>query len=93
LTKRRQGVILRGGAIAPNLAETAVTKEFSAKVPEEEYDRFVKNTGGTYGATTWFITTALRMFNDRMEQHPTAQEDLQAAINSFLVERKTEART
>lgn len=70
-----------------------MTKEFSAKVPEEEYDRFVKNTGGTYGATTWFITTALKMFNDRVEQHPTMRQDLETAIQSFLVERKAEART
>lgn len=65
-----------------------MTKEFSAKVPEEEYQRFLKNTDSIYGATTWFIVGALKTFNDEMEKDPALREKMQGSIRKFLKDRK-----
>lgn len=49
------------------------TIEFSARVPEEDYDEF-RNTFDDgkgrvmYGSTTWFISTALRYFNEEIKE-------------------------
>jgi hypothetical protein len=64
------------------------TKEFGASVPEEEYQRFQVRFGGFYGATKWFITTALKEFNDRVEREPTLQLQVAQAIESMVQEAR-----
>lgn len=61
--------------------------EFSAKVPDEEYDRF-KARFPVYGAVNWFINTALKEFNDRVEANPTLQLLVNDSISTMLTERR-----
>jgi hypothetical protein len=65
-------------------------KEFSAVVPEAEYERFKLNFG-KYGSVNWFINTALKEFNDRVEANPSSRDLINQAIETMLVERR-EAR-
>jgi hypothetical protein len=65
-------------------------KEFGATVPETEWQRFKQNTGMIYGATNWFINTALKEFNDRVEANPTLKVMVSQSIESMLVERREE---
>lgn len=62
-------------------------KEFSAKVPEEEYERFRKHLP-MYGAVNWFINTALKEFNDRLEANPSLRANAVDAIDQLLVDRR-----
>lgn len=62
-------------------------KEFSAKVPEPEYLRF-KNQFPMYGAVNWFINTALKEFNDRVEANPNLRELVSQSVEQMLVERR-----
>lgn len=66
----------------------AAGKEFGATVPEEEWQRFKHNVGMIYGATNWFINTALKDFNDRVEANPTLKMLVQQSIESMLVEKR-----
>lgn len=66
-------------------------KEFGASVPEEEYTRFQVRFGGFYGATKWFINSALKEFNDRVEREPTLQLQVAQAIEQ-MVQSNREAR-
>lgn len=66
-----------------------MTREFSARVPEEEVQKFVKHTDGIYGATTWFINSALKEFNKRMDENPDLlQEQVRQSIRGFTRERE-----
>lgn len=66
-----------------------LTREFSARVPEEEVKKFLAHTDGIYGATTWFINTALRAFNEEMEKNPGKLRDVvQQSVRSFTRERE-----
>lgn len=58
-------------------------RDFGAKVPEREYERFRANFP-QYGATTWFINTALRRFNDEVERNPTAADLVDVAISGMV---------
>jgi hypothetical protein len=68
-------------------------REFSARVPEEDYKEFVRLTDGVYGATTWFITTALKTFIGQQKETPTPREQIVKAIRSMIEDRKEEVRT
>ena len=59
-------------------------KEFGASVPEEEYLRFQVRFGGFYGATKWFINSALKEFNDRVEREPSLQLQVAQAIEQMV---------
>lgn len=69
-----------------------LTREFSARVPEEEVKKFMQHTDGIYGATTWFINTALKEFNERLDKEPDKLRDLvRESIRSFTREREETA--
>lgn len=68
-------------------------KEFGATVPEEEYLRFQVRFGGFYGATKWFITSALKEFNDRVEREPTLQLQIAQAIENMVQEAREAKNT
>lgn len=70
-----------------------MSKEFSAKVPDEQYEDFVKNTDGIYGASTWFINTALREFNERLSQQPNLRQLIKESVATFLKERREVSKT
>lgn len=57
--------------------------DFGGRVSEVDYDRF-RSLFPQYGATTWFITTALKSFLKSMEKDPTAHEQVDAAITSMV---------
>ena len=54
-------------------------RDFGAKVPTTEYERF-RNNFPMYGATTWFINTALKRFNDAVERNPSMLDKVDEAI-------------
>jgi hypothetical protein len=56
--------------------------EFSALVPTPEYEKFRRRFPG-YGASTWFINSALLEFNARMEQHPELQKEIEKSIEAM----------
>jgi hypothetical protein len=57
--------------------------EFSAKVPREEYE-FFRDTFPQYGASTWFITSALVEFNARLRENPSLKEHVDRSIDAML---------
>ena len=61
------------------------TREMSAKVPEKEFNRF-RNHVTSWGAATWFINTALREFNDRMDREPSLQDHVRESVERMLRE-------
>lgn len=61
----------------------AATKEFSAKVPLVEYERFRKRFP-TYGAAMWFINCALKEFNDQMDESPKAEKVIRESIRNMV---------
>jgi hypothetical protein len=67
-------------------------REFSARVPADDYDEFVKLTDGVYGATTWFINSCLKQFITQERNNPSPSEKIKEAISQILEERKDEAR-
>lgn len=67
-------------------------REFSARVPDEDYQEFLRLTDGVYGATTWFITSCLKEFIQRERENPSPREKIRGAIERLLEERKEEAR-
>jgi hypothetical protein len=75
------GFTFSGGAMALD------GKEFSAKVPLDEYNRFKQNFD-SYGAVNWFINTALKEFNDRVAANPTLKQLVNEAIDEMLVARR-----
>lgn len=54
-------------------------REFSAVVDEAEYRKFVGHLPMN-GATTWFIRTALRNFNQQLDQDPDLVQIVQRAV-------------
>lgn len=67
-------------------------REAAALVPESELQRFNQNTTG-WGSMTWFINTALKEFNDLMEQNPSARERVREAVAAFLKDRRETQRS
>lgn len=65
------------------MAVNSGTKEFSAHVPREEYDFFMEQVG-SYGAAKWFINTALRTFNQKLRENPSARTLVKEAIEEML---------
>ena len=63
------------------------TKEFSARVPLTEYERF-RNRFPQYGATNWFINMSLKQFNDACDRNPDAEQLVGQAIQIMLSERR-----
>lgn len=59
------------------------TVEFSSHVPKEDYDYF-REQFPQYGATKWFITSALREFNERVRANPTLKEQVAYSIEHML---------
>ena len=66
------------------------TVEFSARVDEAEVERF-KGMFPQYGSATWFITTALKAFNDQAAKNPTMQDMVDIAIESMVEENRKKA--
>jgi hypothetical protein len=64
--------------------------EFSAKVPDEEYQAF-KEAFPQYGAVNWFINTALHNFNEQVKANPVVTELVNRSINDMLQERRQSA--
>ena len=63
------------------------TKEFSAKVPEEEYDQF-KQRFPQYGAVNWFINESLRIFNEECAKETVGIELVHRSINLMLAQNR-----
>lgn len=61
--------------------------EFSAKVPDEQYQKF-KEVFPQYGAVNWFINTALASFNAQVDARPEVKELVNQAISNMLEERR-----
>jgi hypothetical protein len=61
----------------------AGTKEFSAHVPEEEYNFFMEQVG-KYGAAKWFINTALKTFNQKLRENPSMARLVGEAIDEMV---------
>lgn len=61
--------------------------EFSARVPRESYEEFRRFFPG-YGATTWFINTALENFLEECRKSPEAVERIQSAIDAMVQENR-----
>lgn len=61
----------------------ADTKEFSAVVPKSEYDFFMSQVGG-YGAAKWFINLALKTFNEKLRENPSARLLVVESIEEML---------
>lgn len=59
------------------------TKEFSAHVPIEEYNFFMEQVG-SYGAAKWFINTALKQFNQKLRENPSARRLVEESIEEML---------
>lgn len=57
--------------------------EFSAKVPDDEYRRF-KDKFPMYGAVNWFINTALKEFNDKVEANPSLRQLVADSIEELV---------
>lgn len=66
------------------LSEPPSLVEFTAKIPREHHEAFV-GLFPQYGATSWFIRTALEQFLKRVENDPTAIERIKEAINEMAV--------
>jgi hypothetical protein len=64
--------------------------EFSAKVPDEQYQAF-KEAFPQYGAVNWFINTALQNFNKQVEANPAVKELVNRSIEEMLQERRQTA--
>jgi hypothetical protein len=62
-------------------------KEFGARVPLEEYEKFKQNFD-SYGAVNWFINTALKRFNERVAENPSLKIILNQAIEDMLLDRR-----
>lgn len=58
-------------------------KEFSAKVPYEEYERF-KLAFPQYGAVSWFINEALVAFNRKVAENPAAIQLIDEGIDEMV---------
>lgn len=58
-------------------------KKFCGFVPAEEVYRF-RAAFPQYGATQWFLTTALKRFNDEIAAHPRSVDLIDASIKSML---------
>ena len=67
--------------------ELMAEKEFSAKVPLEEYLAF-KERFPQYGAVNWFINTALATFNRTVESIPESSAVVNHAIRDMLAARR-----
>lgn len=61
----------------------STTAELSAEVPREEYE-FFREQFPQYGASKWFITTALIEFNARIREQPSLKEHVDASIQQML---------
>lgn len=59
------------------------TAEFSSHVPREEYE-FFKEMFPQYGATKWFINTALVEFNERVRNDASVKNIVAHAIDHML---------
>lgn len=59
--------------------------EFGGRVPEDEFTRF-RDVFPQYGATNWFINTALRRFNSYVEEHPEVRQAVDRSIDLMLDE-------
>lgn len=69
----------------------AAEKEFSAKVPLEEYEEFRKNFP-QYGAVNWFINLSLVEFNRHVRENPTTADLVRKAIQDMVEERRDSAQ-
>lgn len=63
------------------------TKEFGARIPESEYERFRK-AFPQYGASTWFINTSIREFNEQVAANPSSIELINASIVKMLQDNR-----
>lgn len=61
----------------------AAGKEFSAVVPDEEYDFFTKNFP-IYGATKWFINSSLKEFNQKVRDNPSIRQLVIESIEEMV---------
>ena len=57
------------------------------RVPRSDYDRFIA-LFPMYGASAWFIRTAIHSFVQQMESQPDLVEQVQASIAAMLSEAK-----
>ena len=65
-------------------------KEFSANVPAEEYQYF-RLAFPQYGAVTWFITEALRHFNEHLAANPSIRHSISISITRMVDENREES--
>jgi hypothetical protein len=65
------------------------TRDFGAKVPADLYTEF-RTLFPQYGATTWFIITALEAFLDQVRDEPLIQEGVSLSIKQMLLEHQEE---
>jgi hypothetical protein len=63
-------------------------KEFSAKVPYEQWKAFKDHTDSKYGGANWFINTALKIFNEKVSEQPSLRLLVQESIDEMLIERR-----
>jgi hypothetical protein len=61
----------------------SATAEFSAHVPREEYE-FFREVFPQYGASKWFIVSALVEFNKQVRENPKYRELVNDAIAEML---------
>lgn len=59
--------------------------KFAGLVPVEEFDKF-REVFPQYGATNWFINTALVRFNQLVEDNPVLKNAVDEAIENMLDE-------
>lgn len=59
--------------------------EFGGRVPVDQYEQF-RNTFPQYGATNWFINTALARFNQLVDENPVLKHAVDEAIDAMLDE-------
>lgn len=61
------------------------TRELSAKVPIEEFNRFKAHVPA-WGGPTWFLNTALRDFNDLLDREPSLRERAREMVEKMMRE-------
>ena len=64
------------------------TVDFAARIPREPYNEFKENFP-MYGATTWFIETALIEFNALVRENPSLKAHVAQAVAN-MVRRDTQ---
>lgn len=62
--------------------ETETQVELTARVDRPDYDEFIGNLP-TFGATSWFIRTAVKNFNEQCKKDPSLADKVRAAIEDM----------